>query len=255
MGKWSDAPRGLRELPERARAPLADVFEVQIAEHEAGDRGNRRDCFGDARLVGEAGMEGNAEQGHVQVLGLLDHKLHPQLLVRDRPARRVEGRQEDRGAGPLAQQRPVGEKAVLAAAPEEHVDGPGPGAQRCEPQRRLHGRGTLPVIRPPGLVGAVPAAAPAAAAPLEQAELREDGQPCLRVEVEGLPVTRSFFVKPAGDGTIGCHRRMASPRDGELPFRDRGTNTIERAHWPTAPSGAMMARDLHPGHGESESRR
>jgi len=76
------------------------VLQVQIAEHEAGDRGNRRDGFGNARLVGEAGMEGNTEQGHLQMLGLSDHKLHPQLLVRDRPACRVEGRQQDRGAGP-----------------------------------------------------------------------------------------------------------------------------------------------------------
>ena len=220
-GEVERCAAALREFPERARAPLADVLEVQIAEYEAGDRGNRRDGLGDPRLVGETGMEGNAEQGHLQMLGLSDHQLHLQLLVRDRPARAVEGGQEDHGACRLAQQSPVGEKAVLAAAPEEHVDGLGSGAQGGEPKRQLHGRAVLRGVPSLRLPGTVPAAAPAATAPLAQTEFGKDGQPGLRVQVEGLPVTRSFFVKPARDGTIGCHRRMASARDGELPFRVR----------------------------------
>ena len=206
MGKWSAAPRlaaSSRNAPVRHSRMC---FEVQIAEHEAGDRRNQRDGFGDARLVGEAGMERNAEQGHAQMFGLADHELHPQLLVGDRPAGRVERRQEDYGARSLAQQGPVAEEAVLAAAPEEHVHGLGLRMEPRQPLRRRHlGERESPGSALSASQGQCRAAAPAATAPLAQTELGEDGQPGRGVEIEGLAVAGGFVVKAAPVGCSGAH--------------------------------------------------
>ena len=111
------------ELPERNAAPFADVRQVQIAEDEAGDAGHEFTGRPDPVDVRLAGVQRNAEQGEAQVRGLADHQIDADLLVRHVAGAHVEGGQQHDRAERLAVERAQGEKAVLAAAPEEHVDG------------------------------------------------------------------------------------------------------------------------------------
>ena len=174
------------EFPEGRAAPFADVQQVQIAENEARDPRHQSGRFADPVRIGLAGVERDPEKRQVQVPGLADHRVDPDLLVRDGAGARVEGGEEDDRPERPAAKGPPGQEAVLAAAPEENVDRLVGSALGSQPGGLLAAGRPIRQRHRLVLEGAVPAPAAAAGPAPPQPDLGEDVEAGLRVDVGGL---------------------------------------------------------------------